>query len=80
MIISYDAEADTLYIKFGSGKPKDSVEIDDGIIIDVSEDGEILGIEIISFSKRGIDLNKIISLPPEKIIPELVTGEIVGQS
>jgi len=76
MLISYDVEADALYIKFGSGKPRESLEIDDGIILDISEDGEILGIEILAFSKRNIDLNKIIYLPPEKIIPEIIVGDV----
>jgi len=38
MLISYDVEADALYMKFGSGKPRESLEIDDGIILDISED------------------------------------------
>ncbi len=41
MLISYDKEADALYIRFASGRPRDSVEIDDGIIVDVGENGEI---------------------------------------
>jgi len=76
MFISYDREADALYIRFASGKPKESVEIDDGVIIDVGENGEILGIEILAFSRRNIDLNKIVVLPPEKIIPEIVVGDV----
>ncbi len=76
MLIGYDREADALYIRFASGKPRESVEVDDGVIVDIGENGEILGIKILAFSKRNIDLNKIIVLPPEKVIPEIVTGDI----
>jgi len=76
MFISYDREADALYIRFSSGKPRESVEVDDGIIVDIGENGEILGIEILAFSKRNMDLNKIIVLSPEKIVPEIVTGDV----
>lgn len=60
-----------MYIKFGSGKPRESLEIDDGVIIDIGDDGEILGIEILVFSKRNIDLNKIIYFPLKRLYQRL---------
>lgn len=74
MNINYDIVADAIYIKMNSGKVNESIEIKDGIIIDYLDSGEILGLEIINFSKRKIDLNEIIKLKSEEIISRIVTG------
>jgi len=66
IVIQYDQKADALYIKFGGGRIVDSLEVNDGIIIDFGEDGSIIGIEIINFSKRGINLNELLKLPRER--------------
>ena len=74
MNINYDNVADAIYIKFGSGRVDESNEIKDGIILDYLEGGEILGIEIIGFSKRKIDLNELIKLKIDEIISRVVSG------
>ncbi len=52
MEISYDPKYDVMYIKFSDAKIADTVEVNEGIIIDYSEHGEIVGIEIINASVR----------------------------
>ncbi len=58
--VSYDRVADALYIRLREGKVADSVELNEGIIVDLNERGEIVGLEIIDFSKSGVDLDKIV--------------------
>ena len=50
--ISYDPEADVMYVKIREWKYIESDEVDDGIILDYWEKGEILGIEILDASKK----------------------------
>lgn len=64
--ISYDRVADALYIRFSSEKIKESDEIADGVILDYNENGKIIGIEILNYSKRNIDLNKLINYEKKK--------------
>ncbi len=53
MRIIYDPEADALYISFTSqGKYAESEEIEQGIIVDYSEDGKIIGIEILNVKEK----------------------------
>ncbi len=52
MEISYDKEADAVYIEFRKGTFASNKKIDDFTIIDLDSDGNILGIEILDASKR----------------------------
>ena len=58
MKIEYDREADALYIQFQPGNAKETVKIRDGIVVDISKDGKIYGIEILDVSRR-IPLSQI---------------------
>ncbi|MEM3716458.1 MAG: DUF2283 domain-containing protein [Candidatus Bathyarchaeia archaeon] len=58
--IRYEPDADALYIWVREGRVADSEEVSDGVIIDYDEGGNILGIEILEFSKRKIDLNELV--------------------
>ena len=71
MIISYDHVADALYIKFSDGEIADSEEISEGVIIDYDQNGRVIGVEILNFSKRKIDLNRLIMMKEEEIIAEV---------
>ncbi|GAB6182938.1 DUF2283 domain-containing protein [Thermodesulfovibrio hydrogeniphilus] len=46
MKIYYDAEVDAAYIKLSDKNPTGVIEITEGLNIDVTEEGEIVGIEI----------------------------------
>ena len=52
MEISYDKEADAMYIEFRKGKFTKNKKIDDFTIIDLDKDGNMLGIELLEVSKR----------------------------
>ena len=52
MEISYDKEADAMYIEFRKGKFENNKVIDDFTIIDMDKKGNILGIELLDVSKR----------------------------
>ena len=52
MKISYDPDADAMNIIFQKGKYDISKEIAEGIIIDYTEDGKVISIEILNMKKR----------------------------
>jgi len=52
MKISFDKEADAMRIKFQDGNYEISKEVDEGIIIDINKDGEIMAIEILDVSEK----------------------------
>ena len=52
MKITYDKEADALYIKFRDGEFAKNKKIDDFTVIDFDEKGNILGIELLDASQR----------------------------
>jgi len=52
MKISYDSEVDAAYIKLSDSKPSGVVEMTEGVNLDVTEKGEITGIEILDASKK----------------------------
>ena len=52
MKVKYDKEVDILYICLSNEPVKESDESKPGIIIDYSEDGNVVGIEILDASKK----------------------------
>jgi uncharacterized protein YuzE len=52
MKVNYDPEADILYIIIREGPIKDTVEVEDEILIEIAEDESIVGIEIWKASKK----------------------------
>jgi len=52
MEISYDKDADAMYIEFRKGDFSKNKKIDDFTIIDIDSKGNILGIELLDASKR----------------------------
>jgi uncharacterized protein YuzE len=55
MEFSFDKVANVLYIRFSHKEVKDTEEIEEGIIIDYSENAEVIGIEILNYIERKID-------------------------
>jgi len=68
--IKYDRIADALYIKLRDEQVADSDMVAPGIIVDYNEKGEIIGIEILEFSKQKLDLTKLVIDGPEKLVAE----------
>jgi uncharacterized protein YuzE len=52
MKITFDKEADAIYIELNSGKFASNKKIDDYTIIDLDENENILGIELLNVSKK----------------------------
>nr|VFK67545.1 MAG: Uncharacterized protein YuzE [Candidatus Kentron sp. UNK]VFK72746.1 MAG: Uncharacterized protein YuzE [Candidatus Kentron sp. UNK] len=60
MKVQYDREVDALYLQIGGEKPNGVIEVAEGINIDTTEEGKLMGIEILNASCR-IDLGTILS-------------------
>ena len=71
MDFKYDKMANTLYIRFSSEKVVNSDEIAEGIIIDYGKNDNIVGVEILNFTKRELNLNDLIQMNMEELIPRL---------
>ena len=52
MKISYDKEFDAIYLKILDLKPEGVIEVAEGINIDVTVDGKIVGIEFLEATKK----------------------------
>ncbi|MFA7665078.1 MAG: DUF2283 domain-containing protein [Burkholderiaceae bacterium] len=52
MRVEYDPQADAMYIRFRDGDVADSDEIREGVVVDYDAAGEVLGIELLSASRR----------------------------
>ena len=52
MIISTDKKIDTKYIKINEGKISKTESLEDWLFVDLSEDGNIMGIEILNASLK----------------------------
>ena len=52
MKVRYDKEVDAMYIYAEEGAPEYSEEIGEGVIVDVSMDGKIVGMEILDASEK----------------------------
>ena len=60
MKVYYDKEVDALYIKLGTKSPDGVVEISEGVNLDTTSEGKLVGIEILDASKK-IDIKTILS-------------------
>lgn len=60
MRVHYDDEVDALYLTLGDEAPEGVVEIAEGLNVDTTSQGKIVGIEILDASKK-IDLKTILS-------------------
>ncbi|MHA1654200.1 MAG: DUF2283 domain-containing protein [Candidatus Thorarchaeota archaeon] len=71
MRVDYDPVADALYFHIGGGQVVSSEEISPGVIVDYDEMGDVLGIEVLSYSKRKLDLDRLIRLSHEELVAEV---------
>lgn len=58
MRITYDAEADAMYIKFRETEVDHTQEINENTIIDFDKDGQVIGVEVLFVRERNPDLLK----------------------
>ena len=59
MKITYDPEADVLYIEFRENPPVESINIEEGIYYEIDEAGKLVGLEVIYASDKLKDFNKV---------------------
>ena len=69
MKVSYDKEVDALYIELSTQKPDGVIEIEEGINIDLTSDGNIVGIELIDAAKK---------IPLDSFLKYEIDGESIG--
>jgi len=67
-MVTYDQDADILYVRLSDGQVASTRTLDDLRLIDVSADGEVIGIEFIDAS-GGIDLR---DLPFRQRVEQLI--------
>jgi uncharacterized protein YuzE len=57
MKLQVDRKADALYLRLDDSKIIESEEVSPGVVLDFSEDGKVVGIEMLHLSKRTPNLN-----------------------
>lgn len=72
MKIEYSKQADAIYVYFKEEYVASSKEIEDGIVIDFDEQGQLVGIEVLDVSKR-FKLSDIVNVNIENLPVEAVT-------
>ena len=60
MKVTYDKDVDAVYIQLSGLKPEGVIEVADGINIDVSPDGKIVGIELLDATEK-VSLESLLS-------------------
>ena len=67
-IIDYDAQADEAYIKISGSKVEDSIEVNEGLIIDVNKKGQLVGIEVLNFSSTKLNITELLTRQFENLV------------
>ena len=69
MKIEYDKEVDAVYIRIQEKEVAHTKEIEEGINLDIDNEGKIIGLEIIGATER-YDLKDIFNVSMENLILE----------
>ena len=72
MKIEYSKNVDALYIKLREAKITDSVDIEEGVTVDVDENGHIVGLEILDASEK-LDISDLVNISIENLPLEKAT-------
>ena len=72
MKIEYSKNVDALYIKFKEAKIADSTDIEEGVTVDLDENGHIVGIEILDASEK-FQLSDLVNISIENLPLEKVS-------
>ena len=67
-LLKYDQEADAVYVRLEKKRVADTVEIKKDVFADLDSRGKVIGIELLSFSKKKLGLNDLISKGLENIL------------
>jgi len=71
MKIEYSKEADALYVYFKEEYVAKSKEVEDGVVIDFDEKGQLIGIEVLDVTQR-FTLADIVNVNIENLPVETV--------
>ncbi|OGL51098.1 MAG: hypothetical protein A3C43_10230 [Candidatus Schekmanbacteria bacterium RIFCSPHIGHO2_02_FULL_38_11] len=71
MKIEYSKEADAIYVYFKEEYVAKSKEIEDGVVVDFDEKGQLIGIEVLDVSQR-FKLSDIVNVNIENLPVEAV--------
>jgi len=69
MKIEYDGEIDALYIRLQEKYVAKTIEIEEGLNIDLDENGKLIGLEILDATKR-YSLADVFNISTENLILE----------
>ena len=72
MKIEYSKDIDALYIKLREAKITDSRDIEEGVTVDLDENGHIVGLEILDASEK-LDISDIVNISIENLPLEKAT-------
>jgi uncharacterized protein YuzE len=72
MEFSFDKVANALYLRFSNEEIQESDEIAKGIIVDYGKNDQLVGVEILNFTDRNLNLNDLVQKDVEEIIPMIV--------
>lgn len=70
MKIYYDNEVDALYLKLSDATPEGVTELAEGVNLDLTEEGNLVGIEIIDASRK-LDLRTFLTLEIDQTVLNL---------
>ncbi|GJQ60471.1 MAG: DUF2283 domain-containing protein [Candidatus Scalindua sp. AMX11] len=71
MKIEYSKEADAIYVFFKEEFVAKSKEVEDGVVIDFDEKGQLIGIEVLDVSQR-FTLSDIVNVNIENLPIEAI--------
>ena len=69
MRIGYDNEVDALQIWFANAKPADSRDVAEGVTIDLDEQGNIVGLEVLDAAEK-LGLESILTVTIDTLLAE----------
>jgi uncharacterized protein YuzE len=69
MKITYDSEADALYISLRKASAADAVDIEEGVVADLDGEGHVISFEILDASKR-LNKKELSELSIENLVSE----------
>ena len=69
MKLTYDSEADALYIVLRSARPRDALDVEEGVTVELDEDGHIVALEVLDASKR-LTHDELTKLSYENLVSE----------
>ncbi|RJQ22421.1 MAG: DUF2283 domain-containing protein [Nitrospiraceae bacterium] len=75
MKIEYSKGIDALYIKLREVKIADSMDIEEGVTVDLDEKGHIVGLEILDASDK-LNISDLVNISIENLPLEKVTDKV----